>query len=138
MKYAEVQQSLEEFVQATWSDTQIHFDNVAFNSDMYTEFVRCNVLFGEGIQRSVTKGCYRQIGSLVLSVFTKSASGSARKLELANIASLIVTSAVVRPVAPLIAPSVNLMVPTLFNENNERNGWVMAQVSCPFYYDLEI
>lgn len=137
MKYDVVQQSIEKFVQTTWTATPgIQFDNVAFNSEIYTEFLRCNIVFGDGLSRSMTQGYYRQIGLLILSIFTKPAIGSARKLELATIAADMVRHRVVLPVSPLVAPAVNLKVPDLFNDNKERDGWVMAQVSCPFYYDF--
>ena len=137
MKYDVVQQSLEEFVAANWSETTVQYDNVSFKSDLYQEYLQCTVVFGEGSSRTVTKGCYRQVGLLLLTVKTKPGTGSARKLELARLASEMVLSVVVQPVPPLIAPAVNLKTPDLFNDNKERDGWVMAQVSCPFYYDLE-
>lgn len=137
MKYDVVQQSLEEFVAANWSQTAVQYDNVAFKSDLYQEYLQCTVVFGEGFSRTVTKGCYRQVGLLLLTVKTKPGTGSARKLELAKLAAEMVLSVVVQPVPPLVAPVVNLKTPELFNDNKERDGWVMAQVSCPFYYDLE-
>lgn len=137
MKYDVVQQSLEEFVKTNWTATAIQFDNVAFNSDIYTEYLQCTIVFGEGFARTVTKGCYRQVGLLILSAKTKPGIGSARKLELAKLAAEMVLSVVVQPVSPLVAPAVNLKTPDLFSDNKERDGWVMAQVSCPFYYDLE-
>ena len=137
MKYDVVQQSMEEFVKTNWTETAIQYDNVAFNSDIYTEYLQLTVVFGEGFSRTVTQGCYRQMGLLLLTVKTKPGIGSARKLELANLAAEMVISVVVQPVPPLIAPAVNLKTPDLFNDNKERDGWVMAQVSCPFYYDLE-
>lgn len=137
MKYDVVQQSLEEFVKANWTETAIQYDNVAFNSDIYTEYLQMTVVFGEGFSRTVTQGCYRQVGLLLLTVKTKPGIGSARKLELAKLAAEMVISVVVQPVPPLIAPAVKLKTPDLFNDNKERDGWVMAQVSCPFYYDLE-
>jgi hypothetical protein len=137
VKYDVVQQSMEEFVKTNWTETAIQYDNVAFNSDIYTEYLQLTVVFGEGFSRTVTQGCYRQMGLLLLTVKTKPGIGSARKLELANLAAEMVISVVVQPVPPLIAPAVNLKTPDLFNDNKERDGWVMAQVSCPFYYDLE-
>ena len=124
-------------MKTNWTQTAIQYDNVAFNSDIYTEYLQMTVVFGEGFSRSVTKGCYRQVGLLLLTAKTKPAIGSKRKLELARLAAEMVVSVVVNPVLPLIAPTVNLKTPDLFNDNQERNGWVMAQVSCPFYYDLE-
>lgn len=137
MKYDVVQQSLEKFVQTNWTHTAVQYDNVAFNSDIYTEYLQMTVVFGEGSARTITQGCYRQPGILLLSAKTKPGIGSSRKLQLANLAAEMVISTVVYPVPPLIAPSVNLKTPSLYIDNQERNGWVMAQVSCPFYYDLE-
>lgn len=137
MKYDVVQESLEEFIRANWSHTDVQYDNVAFNSEMYTEYLQMTVVFGEASSRTVTKGCYRQPGLLLLTVKTKPGTGNARKMELARLASELVVSKVVYPVSPLVAPSINLKVPDLFSDNKDRDGWVMAQVSCPFYYDLE-
>lgn len=137
MKYGPVQQSLEEFVKTNWTETAVQYDNVAFRPELYAEYLQCTIVFGEGSARTITKGCYRQVGLLLLTAKTKPGTGSARKLELAQLAAEMVVSEVVRPVSPLIAPTVNLKTPSLFNDNNERDGWVMAQVSCPFYYDLE-
>ena len=136
MKYDKVQQSLEQFIVDNWSATDVQYDNTSFNSDMYIEYLRCHVAFGEGMPRSVTKGCWRQTGILFLTVFTKPAEGSNRKLELAAAAALLVTATVVYPVSPLVAPAVSLKTPSLFNDNREQDGWVQAVVSCPFYYDL--
>lgn len=135
MKFAQVQQSIEEYIQAQWYATQIAFDNVAFNSELYDQYLRCNVLFGEGRKRTVTVGCYRQIGVLMLTVFVKPAVGRARLLELANIAATLVTDVRVGATLPLVAPVVNLKVPDLILDNTERSGWVQANVSSPFYYD---
>lgn len=137
MKYDVVQQSLEEFVKTNWTHTAVQYDNVAFISDAYTEYLQMTVVFGEGFARTVTKGCYRQVGLLLLTAKTKPGIGSSRKLQLAKLAADMVRTVVVKPVLPLIAPPVNLKTPDLFSDNQERHGWVMAQVSCPFYYDLE-
>lgn len=137
MKYDLVQQSLEEWLATQWAaTTAIQFDNVGFNSDAYNEYLRSTVVFGEGLARAITKGWYRQTGVWLLSVLTRPGEGSARKLLLANQATELVRSAVIYPVAPLDAPVVKMKVPDLFNDNKEHSGWVMAQVSCSFYYDI--
>lgn len=137
MNYDGVQQSLEEFVQTNWFDTAVQYDNVAFNSELYKEFLRCTIVFGDGAPRCITKGHYRQVGLLILTVFTKPAEGTVRLLQLASAASKMVVSTIVQPVAPLVAPRVNLLVPDFFKDLNEKSGWVFAQVSCPFYYDFD-
>ena len=138
MKYDIVQQALEFYVQSNWTETSIQYDNVAFNSDLYTEYLRCSIVFGDGNKRSVTAGCYRVVGLLILSAFVKPSIGTSRLLQLASIASTMVVSKIVSPQAPEIGPKVNLKVPDMYPEFKEHSGWVMAQVSCPFYYDLEI
>jgi hypothetical protein len=133
VNYDAVQRSIEEHVQTNWTLTEVAFDNIAFNSDIFHEYMKCSVLFGDGFSRAVNKGCYRQIGVLKLSIYTKPAIGSARKLELATAAALMITHKVI-----ISDPSlVNFLVPDLSSDNTERNGWVQTQLSCPFYYDLE-
>jgi hypothetical protein len=136
LKYDVVQQSIEEFVQDNWSHTAVAYENVEFDSEPVSEYVRCNVVFGEGLSRTVTVGCYRQTGLLLLSIFVRPSTGTSRKLALAALASDLVKSVIVQPTPPLVAPAVNLKVPSLFNDPKERDGWVQAQVSCPFYYDI--
>ena len=143
MKYDVVNQSLEEYVQTNWSDTAIQFDNVAFNADIYTEYLRCTVVFGDtdapemaNGQRSVVPRCYRVMGYVFLDVFVKPAIGVVRMLELGTMAANLLKSKQVKPVAPLAAPVVNFGVPTLVKNTSERNGWVNAQISAPFYYDF--
>lgn len=137
MKYDVVQQSLEEFVVANWSHTIVQYDNVAFNAELYSEYLQCTIRFGEAAQRTlVREGCYRQVGLLMLTAKVKPGTGSARKLALATLAADMVKNVVVHATAPLIAPNVVLKVPDMFNDDKERDGWVMAQVSCPFYYDF--
>ena len=140
MKYDVVKQSLEEWLQANWTATPvsaIQFDNVAFITDLYTEYVQFTVRFGESVKRSLPIGCYRQFGLLLITVKTKPDQGSNRKLVIARAAAELMLNAVVSPVPPLVAPRVVLREPDLFDDNRQRDGWVMAQVSCPFYYDLE-
>jgi hypothetical protein len=143
VKYDVVNQSLEEYVQANWSDTDIQFDNVAFNADFYTEYMRCTIVFGDtdapersNGQRSVVPRCYRVMGFVLLDVFVKPAIGVVRMLELGTIAANLLRSKAVHPVAPLQAPVVNFQTPTLTKNTVERHGWVSAQVSAPFYYDF--
>lgn len=136
MKYDVVQQSLEEFVQANWSDTQVQFDNVAFNSEIYNEFAQFTVVFGETRKTTITIGCYRITGVAMFTIYTKPARGPQRQLELATPAAFMFLNKVVSAASPLVAPLVTLMVPELTKDLRERDGWVRAQVSTPFYYDL--
>lgn len=138
MKYAQVQQSLEEYFGSNWTETSIQNENAPFDSELYDEYVRLTLQFGDGLSRTVGIGCYRVIGLFIVSIFVRPSVGTARALALADTVSGLLVHKVVRPVAPLEAPAVNLKVPDLTKNFRERDGWVMAQVSCPFYYDLEI
>lgn len=140
MMYDAVKKSLEEFVIANWSMTpanSIQFDNVAFNSDLFNEYVQFTVRFGESIKRSLAAKCYRQIGLVIFTVKTKPNQGSDRKLKLARAASEMLMNKKVPAVPAPPLPVVNLREPDFFDDTNARDGFVMAQVSCPFYYDLE-
>lgn len=140
MKYDVVTQSLEEDFRNRWVMTPtdaIQFDNVPFNSVLYNEYVAFTVKFGEAFKRSLPAGCYRQPGLLMVSVFVKPATGPARKLALATVAAEMYLNAVIQAQEPLVAPVVKMFEPTLYDDSKDRDGWVMAQMSCPFYYDLE-
>jgi len=140
MQYDVAQKIIEDFVSSGWTafsdPTALQYDNVAFNSDLYEEYARCTVVFGEGLARTVTVGCYRQTGVLMFSVFTKPATGTERLNKLAARAADMVKSARARPQLPAVSPTVVFKVPTIHRDLNEKLGWVMAQVSCPFYYDI--
>lgn len=143
MKFDVVNQSLEEYLQTNWSETQIQFENVAFNADLFTEYLRCTILFGDtdapemaNGQRSLVPRCYRVTGFMILDVFVKPAIGVVRMIELGTIAANLLKSKAVQPVSPLQAPVVNFGVPAMVKDPVERHGWVKAQVTAPFYYDF--
>lgn len=138
MLYDRAQTLLEAYVQEQWSETAVQYDNVPFNSDLYREFVQCTVTFGEGMSRTVTSGCYRQVGLLMLTVYVKPGEGTARLLELTTLLSQLLTHKVVKSVneTPLLA--INLKVPDMTKDTSGRSGWVRAQLGIPFYYDLEM
>lgn len=116
--------------------TQVQYDNVAFNSELYTEYIRCHVAFGEALPRSLSRGCYRQTGILFISVFTKPATGSVRRLEIAGAAAEMFRSLILAPVLPDVEPTTMFLEPSMVIDNKETNGWVQVVLSIPFYYDL--
>lgn len=140
MKYDAVKKAIEEFFIANWTMTpsnSIQFDNVAFNSDLFNEYVQLTVKFGDSAKRSIASKCYRQFGLVIVTVKTKPNQGSDRKLKLARAVSEMLASVRVPVVPDPLVPTANLRDPDLFDSTEARDGFVMAQVSCPFYYDLE-
>ena len=138
MKFAAVTQSFEEYFQTNWTYTALIFDNQHANSELYTEYARLSIIFSDAEQRCLGPGRYRDIGLCIISLFAKPDIGNSRLLILSDIAAELMASVTLQPVLPLIAPSVNLKTPSLMKDFNEKKGWIMAQVSCPFYYDSEI
>jgi hypothetical protein len=137
MQFDRVQTSLEAYIQSIWTTTTISFENIAFNSDMYDEFVAMRVVFGDTVQRSIT-GCYRVMGLLILSIYVRPATGVSQALVYADQLSALLVAAQISPVPPHTAPVVQLIAPDLYKGAKEENGWVKVQLSCPFHYDLEI
>lgn len=138
MYYEKAQQSIEEYFKLNWLSTSVQYDNVGFVSDLYEEFVKLSVIFGEGQLRSLGQRSYRQIGVTMVSMFVRSGTGTSRMNELGTAVTELLSSLQLQPVAPLQAPVLQFKIPT-FNRNlTERDGWVMATVTCPFYYDLEM
>jgi len=140
MQYDVAQKIIEGYVTSQWeafSDkTAIQYDNVAFNSDLYHEYARCTVVFGEGQARTVTAGCYRQTGVLMLGIYQKPGTGTERLNKLASRAADMLKSQRARPDLPATTPTVVFKVPSIHRDLNEKLGWIMAQVICPFYYDI--
>jgi hypothetical protein len=139
LKYGEVQQSIEEFVKTNWETagtTAVQYENVAFNSEMYNEFAKLSIIFGQAVARTVTEGCYRQPGLVMMSVFVKPSVATKRLNQLADIAADLFKSTRIVSTPPLNAPKVVCKVPSMMKDLNEKMGWVMASVTVPFYYDL--
>ena len=137
MHYAAVQQTLEKFVKTNWTHTSaLQFEDVPFNTDLYEEFARCTIKFGDAVSRTVTQGCYRQFGVLMISVFVKPGKGTKRKLSLASLAADMITHKEIHAVLPHSSPVVKTKVADLYDDNVEKAGWVQAKVSAPFYYDF--
>jgi hypothetical protein len=104
---------------------------------MFSEYIALNVQFGVSMFTSVTKGHYRVPGLVIVTVYTRPDAGSARKLELANLAADLLVSRLILPTPPLVAPAIYCKVPSITKDLRSTDGWVRAQVSCPFYYDVE-
>lgn len=139
LQYGAVQTSLEQFIKTNWElaeVTALQFENVAFNSEMYEEFAKFSIMFGQAVARTVSGDCYRQPGIVMMNVFVKPSVGTARLNVLSDIAAGLFNKAIVNAVDPLSAPVVKFKVPMFQKDLNEKHGWVMAAVTIPFYYDI--
>lgn len=132
MKYAEAQQAIETRLQAVWSHTALQFENQPFNTDLYEEFTRATIQFGDTFLRSLGSTCHRTVGILFLDFFVRPGVGSFRLTELANLAVdyLIGQTTGADPV-------INFLEPSLSKNYAEQTGWVSAQLQVTFYFDTE-
>lgn len=134
MKYEDVQTRLETHVKTLWTATALTFENVNFDPTSVSEFARFTVQFGEPSQRALGGSCYRIIGVAFLQIFIKPNIGTFRLVELADIASTMFANQRL----PLGAGYIHLWLPSLAKSTNARDGWVMGNLSCPFYFDSEL
>jgi hypothetical protein len=134
MKYEEVQSTLETYFKGLWTSTPLTFENVFFDSSEVSEFARFSVQFGESAQRALGGNCYRIIGVAFLQIFIKPNIGTFRLTELADIAAGHLAN---KRVA-LGSGFIHLWLPSLAKSTAARDGWVMGNLSCPFYFDSEM
>jgi hypothetical protein len=136
MNYADVQKSIEKYLQAQWTATALKFENQAFNTDMYEEYTRATIQFGDSVLRSLGVRCYRTPGILFLDFYVRPGVGSHRLVELADLASDLLVGTSVAAVLPDTAPVVEFTEPSLSKDLAERTGWVSAQLMIEFYFDI--
>lgn len=133
MKFAEIQSTLETYFQSQWTATPLAFENVIFDSSAEKEFVRFSLQYGQSVLRAIGGVCYRQIGVAFVQIFIRPSIGVDRINKLADLASNILTNVQV----PLSGKFIQLNMPSLSSRSAERDGWVMATLSVPFYFDSE-
>lgn len=135
MTFHVAQRIIEEYLYNNWTDTSMALENTGFDPSGLSEFVRVTVIFGEPSQRDMGKGLYRQMGIVDLTVFTKPGTGVQRMLELSSSLAGMVRLTELSAGPPHTELTVKFFVPTVHKDLTDRNGWVQANVSAPFYYD---
>lgn len=133
MKYAEAQAEIQTRLQAVWTYTALQFENQPFKTDLYEEYTRATIQFGDAFLRSLGARCMRVPGILFLDFFVRPGVGSHRLAQLANLANgfFIGQSLGTDPV-------INFLEPSLSKDFAERTGWVSAQLRITFYFDTEV
>jgi len=137
MNYAAVQKLIESHLQDVWTATALAFENQPFNTDVYDEFSRATVQFGDTILQSLGARCYRTVGILFMDFFVRPGVGAHRLVELSDAATGLLTGLTLNAVLPDVAPAVNFIEPSLSKNFAERTGWVSAQLRLTFYFDTE-
>lgn len=87
MSYQATQLAIENFIQANWPHTSVPiiFDNVHFDPQDTTEWIRVSVKYDEPFQASLGDNpAFRYFGVLFFQIFLKPDVGSGRAAELAD------------------------------------------------------
>jgi hypothetical protein len=122
------QTAVETYFKSNWNTTQIHWENTAgFNPEIYEEFVRFTLGFGDSTRMQIGGGGYRYFGVLMIQVFVKEGIGVNRGVKLADIVSGLFRDQIVS--------GVNFAVPFVTKFPKAEKGWFQVQVSTPFYFD---
>ena len=137
MKYAAVQAAIEQRLQSAWNLTALQFENHPFNTDLYEEFTRATVQFGDSVLRSLGVRCYRTVGILFLDFFVRPGVGAHRLAELSDTAIGLFVGQTLVAVPPVDAPPILFTEPSLSKDFAEQTGWVSAQLQVIFYFDTE-
>lgn len=95
--------------------------------DLFDEWVRFSVSFGESKRLHLGTGAYRHPGILFAQIFTKQGSGINRGVEIADLITAALRDQVVS--------NINLLVSSVIKVPFADGGWSQVQVSTPFYID---
>lgn len=137
MNYAAVQKLIESHLQSVLTSTALTFENQPFDTDIYNEFTRATVQFGDSVLQSLGTRCYRTVGILFLDFFVRPGVGAHRLTQLSDTATGLLVGQTLNAVLPDVAPTVNIIEPSLSKNFAERTGWVSAQLRLTFYFDTE-
>lgn len=136
MKYADIQKSIEAYFNSNWTATEVTFENAPFETELYSEFVRLSVRFGDTVRRSIGDQCYRIPGILIVQIFVRPGIGIDRVVKLSDIVAGLFTSEQV--LMSNTGDFIQFDTPSLNKITTEYMGWIQANVSFNFYHDLRI
>lgn len=138
MNYSSVQKLIESHLQSVLTATALTFENQPFDTDIYNEFTRATIQFGDSILQSLGTRCYRTIGIIFLDFFVRPGVGAHRLVQLSDAAASLLVGQTLTAVLPNVAPNVSILEPSLSKNFAERTGWVSAQLRLTFHFDTEV
>lgn len=125
--YSASQEDLETHFQTNFTSTPVEFENAPLDISTLTEYVRHVIRFGAGKVTSLSGGCFRYQGAVIVQIFVKPGVGLARPMELADTISGLYRAAVIG--------GHMFGVPEVTKHPAGGQGWVQVQVYCPFYFE---
>lgn len=129
MSFSSKQTAIETYFKNQWgSTTQIEYENDAWNPDLYDEYVRFSIQFGDAVAMELGNKAFRYFGVVFVQIFVRPAVGNARMLTLADTASGLFRTT-------LSVTGVKFLVPRITKFPNSAGGWVQTQLACNFYFE---
>lgn len=127
MGFFDQQSTIEQAFLTAWTYTPVAKDNVSFEPQTLSEYVRLTDLNAYGRRASLGNNpLYRYGGMVVVQIFTKLNTGSARAKVLADLVTPIFRDRRIGDVQ-FFVPAVTRVGP--------RDGWYQVNVDCPYYRD---
>lgn len=88
MSHTDLRTRIESYISNNWSDTDVEFENVPFDVSKHNEYISVYLREGQSEQFSLgTTGSYTTPGAIIISVFVKKDTGTARCRQIADAVS---------------------------------------------------
>lgn len=108
----------------------VHYDNEPFESPGDSAWIRCHIVFGEAVRRSLgsSSSRYRSVGVMMANIYTPIGKGDK--------AGLAIAETVRDAFRSVTADGISYRVPSVIPVGRSDNGkWWQINVNCPFYFD---
>lgn len=136
MKFQAVQTLIESYLQDNWTANTLIFENQPVNTELYEEWSRCTIQFGDTNRKSLGNSFYRTSGVLFFDVYVRPGVGSNRAVELIDTAVNLLRDKSLSPTSPDGTPTVHFLEPAVMKSYGEKTGWVSTQLAYSFYFDV--
>lgn len=134
MSLTTVNNGIQDYFKTSWQSTinsPITYQNVDYDSRGVDEWVRISIFWDDQEQASKGIGCtyQRYYGSIIVQIYTPVNQGMNRGLALASEVINILTA---RTIEGAVLDSAGAAI------MGQTNNWHQVNVSCDFFYDLQL
>jgi hypothetical protein len=135
MIFNSVQTLIEKYLQDNWSANTVVFENQPINTELFDDWTRCTVQFGDIIRKTLSGDLYRVPGVLLLGFYVRPATGVARAMSLLDSMVPLFQNKALAPDTPDGTPTIYFLDASISKNLVERTGWVSTQLAHTFYFD---